>query len=152
MRTAANFLWFILNGFWMGLGWWVIGLFAALTIVGLPWARACFVIGQMAFLPFGREAIDRRELTGRNDLGTGALGTVGNIVWFVCAGAWLAIAHLVLGIANCITIIGIPFGIQHFKLAGLALFPVGKTIVTKGVAQEVRSLNAAKSVTGYRRR
>ena len=142
MRTAANFLWFILNGFWMGLCWWFFGLLAAITVVGLPWARACFVIGQMAFHPFGREAISRLELTGRDDLGTGGLGAVGNIIWFVFAGAWLALGHIVWGIANCITIIGIPFGIQHFKLASLALFPVGKTIVRKEVAQAARNDNA----------
>lgn len=135
MRTMANFLWFVLNGFWMGLGWWFLGLIAAVTIVGLPWARACFVIGQMAFLPFGREAISRRDLTGQDDLGTGAIGTLGNIVWFVCAGCWLALGHVLWGVANCVTIIGIPFGLQHFKLAGLALFPVGQAIVTREVAQ-----------------
>ena len=152
MRTAANFLWFILNGFWMGMGWWFFGLIAAVTIVGLPWARACFGSGQMAFLPFGREAISRRELTGHSDLGTGSLGTIGNIIWFVFAGAWLALAHIIWGIANCITIIGIPFGIQHFKLAGVALFPVGKTIVRKEVAQAARNDNAYATVAAHRNR
>jgi uncharacterized membrane protein YccF (DUF307 family) len=150
MRTLANFLWLILGGVWMGLGWWLFGCLAVVTIVGLPWARACFVIGQMAFLPFGREAINRRELTGRDDLGTGGLGVVGNVVWFVCAGCWLAIGHLVWGVANCLTIIGIPFGLQHFKLAGLALFPVGMTVVRTDVAQAVRFGNARTTVAGYR--
>ena len=131
MRTLANFLWLILGGFWMGLGWWLFGCLAVITIVGLPWARACFVIGQMAFLPFGREAVDRRVLTGRDDLGTGGLGLIGNVIWFVFAGVWLAIGHVILGVMNCLTIIGIPFGLQHFKLAGLALFPVSKTVVMR---------------------
>jgi uncharacterized membrane protein YccF (DUF307 family) len=152
MRTAANFLWFIFNGFWMGLGWWFFGFLAAVTIVGLPWARACFVIGQMAFLPFGREAVNRRDLTGYGDLGTGTLGALGNIVWFVCAGCWLALAHIAWGVANCLTIIGIPFGLQHFKLAGLALFPVGKTVVRTEVAQAVRNDRAYGTLASYRNR
>ena len=85
----------------------------------------------MAFLPFGREAVDRRVLTGRDDLGTGGLGLIGNVIWFVFAGVWLAIGHVIWGVMNCLTIIGIPFGLQHFKLAGLALFPVGKTVVMR---------------------
>lgn len=152
MRTAANFLWFILNGLWLGLGWWFFGLLAALTIVGLPWARACFVIGQMAFLPFGKEAISRKDLNGRDDLGTGGLGLLGNIVWFILAGIWLALGHIIWGIANCLTIIGIPFGIQHFKLAGLALFPVGKAIVSKEVAQVARKESAMAILASHRSR
>jgi uncharacterized membrane protein YccF (DUF307 family) len=151
MRMVANFLWFVLNGFWMGLGWWFFGAVAAITFVGLPWARACFVIGQMAFLPFGREAINRRDLTGRDDLGTGSIGVLGNIIWFACAGFWLALGHVLWGVANCITIIGIPFGLQHFKLAGLALFPVGQAIVTRDVAQAARDQRASATVRAYRK-
>src|SRR5262245_31339101 len=113
----------------MGVGWWLAGVLMAITIVGLPWARSCFVNGRLCFLPFGREAIDRKQLTGRGDLGTGLLGTIGNIVWFVFAGIWLTIGHLFAAIACFVTIIGIPFGIAHLKLAGLALAPVGKTVV-----------------------
>jgi uncharacterized membrane protein YccF (DUF307 family) len=115
----------------MGLGWWLAGIIMALTIVGLPWARSCFVIGELCFLPFGHEAVDRKKLTGRDDLGTGALGLVGNIIWFVLAGIWLAIGHLLAAIACFVTIIGIPFGIAHLRLAGLALAPVGKTVVER---------------------
>lgn len=131
MRTLGNILWFIFGGLWMGLGWWIAGLVAAITIVGLPWAKSCFVIGQFAFLPFGKEAVSRTVVTGAGDIGTGALGTLGNVVWFLCAGVWLAIGHLTTALALFITIIGIPFGWQHVKLAGLALAPVGKTIVRK---------------------
>ncbi|HEY6175566.1 MAG TPA: YccF domain-containing protein [Kofleriaceae bacterium] len=131
MRTIGNLIWLVLGGFWMGVAWWVAGLVMAISIVGLPWARACFVIGHLCFLPFGHEAIDRKQLTGRDDLGTGVLGTIGNIVWFVFAGIWLAIGHLVTAVTCFVTIIGIPFGIAHLKLAGLALAPVGKTIVDR---------------------
>lgn len=131
MRTLGNILWFIFGGLWMGLGWWIAGLIAAITIVGLPWAKSCFVIGQFAFLPFGKEAVSRTVVNGAGDIGTGVLGTIGNVVWFLCAGVWLAIGHLATALALFITIIGIPFGWQHVKLAGLALAPVGKTIVRK---------------------
>lgn len=100
-------------------------------MVGLPWAKACFVIGQFAFLPFSKEAVNRDSVTDKDDIGTGALGTLGNIVWFIFAGVWLAIGHLATALALFLTIIGIPFGVQHLKLAILALAPVGKTIVTK---------------------
>ncbi|MBY0237517.1 MAG: YccF domain-containing protein [Burkholderiaceae bacterium] len=131
MRTIGNILWLILGGFVMGLGWWLAGALAFITIVGIPWGRACFVIGQFAFLPFGREAVDRASVTGQLDIGTGPLGLLGNIIWFVFAGVWLAMGHLVSALACFITVIGIPFGIQHLKLAVLALMPIGKTIVTR---------------------
>ena len=131
MRTLGNLLWLIFGGFFMGLGWWLAGLVAAITIVGLPWAKACFVIGQFAFLPFGKEAVSRKDVTQQEDIGTGALGVVGNVIWFVLAGWWLAIGHLCSALACFVTIIGIPFGIQHIKLALIALAPIGKTIVSK---------------------
>jgi uncharacterized membrane protein YccF (DUF307 family) len=138
MGVIGNILWFIFGGFVMGLGWWLAGLLAAITIVGIPWAKACFVIGQFAFLPFGKEAISRKALTSKDDIGTGALGMIGNIVWFVLAGVWLAIGHLGSALLCFITIIGIPFGIQHLKLAALAMAPIGQTIVDKGVAGRAR--------------
>ena len=113
----------------MALGWWLAGVLCAITIVGLPWARSCFVIGSFSLWPFGQEAVSRRELSGRNDLGTGPLGLIGNVVWFVVAGWWLAIGHLASALACFVTIIGIPFGIQHIKLALIALAPVGMTVV-----------------------
>lgn len=131
MRTLGNVLWLIFGGFLMGLGWWLAGLIAAITIVGLPWAKACFVIGQFAFLPFGKEAVSRKQVMQQNDVGTGALGLAGNVIWFVLAGWWLAIGHLCSALACFVTIIGIPFGIQHIKLALIALAPIGKTIVSR---------------------
>lgn len=131
LRAIGNILWFILGGLVMGLAWWLIGLVAFITIIGIPWGRACFVIGQFTFLPFGREAVDRKLITGRDDLGTGALGLVGNIIWFILAGFWLAIGHITVALALCLTIIGIPFALQHLKLALLTLAPVGKVIVQR---------------------
>lgn len=131
MSAIGNFFWFVLGGVLMGLGWWLAGLLCAITIIGLPWAKACFVIGQFAFFPFGKEAVDRAVVNGVDDIGTGALGMVGNIIWFIFAGLWLALGHLASALCCFVTIIGIPFGIQHVKLAVLALAPIGKTIVDK---------------------
>ena len=142
MRTLGNLLWFVMGGVLMGLGWWLVGLLAFVTIVGIPWGKACFVIGQFAFWPFGKEAVSRDDLSGREDIGTGALGLIGNIIWFLLAGVWLAIGHVLSAAACFITIIGIPFGIQHLKLAGIALAPIGKTIVDKELAAAVRGENA----------
>jgi uncharacterized membrane protein YccF (DUF307 family) len=139
IRGLLNLLWFVLGGLVMGLGWWLAGLVAALTIVGIPWARACFVIGNFSFWPFGREAVSRRELTGSGDLGTGPLGLVGNVLWFLLAGWWLAIGHLGSALACFVTIVGIPFGLQHIKLALIALAPIGLAVVpierSKGLAR-----------------
>jgi uncharacterized membrane protein YccF (DUF307 family) len=134
MGFIGNVLWFVFGGFVMGLGWWLAGLLALVTIVGIPWAKACFVIGQFAFFPFGKVAISRKDLSKRDDIGTGALGFLGNVIWFIFAGVWLAIGHLLSALLCFITIIGIPFGYQHLKLARLALMPIGKTIVDKDTA------------------
>ncbi|MFZ5775752.1 MAG: YccF domain-containing protein [Thermodesulfobacteriota bacterium] len=150
MRAIGNFLWFILGGVFMGLAWWLAGMLAFVSIVGIPWGKACFVIGQFTFLPFGREAISRKELRNQDDIGTGGLGIVGNIVWFILAGCWLAIGHVCAAALNFITIIGIPFGIQHLKLAGIALAPIGKTIVSKEVAEAARRANAEAAVSALR--
>ncbi|HSN62864.1 MAG: YccF domain-containing protein [Azonexus sp.] len=151
MRTIGNFLWFILGGVIMGLAWWLVGLVALLTIVGIPWAKASFVIGQFSFFPFGKEAISRKELHQADDIGTGSLGLLGNIVWFIFAGIWLAIGHVVSAVSLALTIIGIPFAIQHLKLAGIALAPIGKTIVDKEVAEAARAANGAATAASLRR-
>lgn len=150
MRAIGNFLWFILGGVFMGLAWWLAGLIALVTIVGIPWAKACFVIGQFTFFPFGKEAISRRELNNQDDIGTGSLGTIGNILWFIFAGVWLAIGHIFSAICNFVSIIGIPFGIQHLKLAGIALAPIGKTIVSSEMAMVARRANAEASLNSMR--
>jgi len=151
MSAIGNLLWFILGGALMGLGWWLAGVLACITIVGIPWGKACFVIGQFAFLPFGKEAVSRRLLSGQDDVGTCSLGVVGNVLWFVFAGVWLAIGHVASAIACALTLIGIPFAVQHLKLAGIALAPIGKTIVSKEVAAAARRRDAEASVSARRR-
>jgi uncharacterized membrane protein YccF (DUF307 family) len=129
MNLILNLLWFILGGVWMGLAWLFAGVLMIITIVGIPWVGAAFNIASFSFWPFGRMAVDRRLLTGREDIGTGPLGLIGNIVWFLLAGWWLAIGHLTLALALAVTIIGIPFAFQHLKLAILAVAPIGQEIV-----------------------
>jgi uncharacterized membrane protein YccF (DUF307 family) len=129
LKTIFNLLWIVLGGLPMALGWWLVGLVSAISIVGLPWSRSCFVIGKFSLWPFGFEAINRRELSGRFDLGTGPMGLIGNVIWFLVAGWWLAIGHLTSALACFVSIFGIPFGIQHIKLALIAITPIGMTIV-----------------------
>ena len=129
ISALLNILWVVLGGFVMALGWWLAGLLCAITIIGLPWARSCFVIGSFSLWPFGQTAVNRRDLSGRGDLRTGPLGLRGNVLWVLVAGWWLAIGHLSSALACFITIVGIPFGIQHIKLALIALAPVGMTVV-----------------------
>ncbi len=131
LSLIGNVLWFVCGGLIMGLLWWAFGVLAIITIVGIPWAKACFVIGQFTLWPFGKEAVSRDSISGVDDIGTGVLGTLGNVVWLLAAGIWLAIAHLSAALCLFVTIIGIPFGIQHMKLALVALMPIGKTIVNK---------------------
>jgi uncharacterized membrane protein YccF (DUF307 family) len=124
-----NAAWFVLGGLFAGLAWILAGVIMAITIIGIPWARSCFVIARYTFWPFGHDIVSREEAFGRPDLGTGALGTIGNIIWFVLAGWWLAVMHIVAAAGLAVTIIGIPFAWAHVKLALASLFPVGKTVV-----------------------
>ena len=129
MSLLLNVLWIVFGGFWMAVGWLFAAVIMAVTIIGIPWAHAAINIAFYTLLPFGHTVVDREELTGRASLGTGPLGVVGNLVWFVFAGWWLALAHLVTAFFLAITIIGLPFAWAHLKLAGLALWPIGKAIV-----------------------
>ena len=124
-----NILWIVLGGLWMALAWAVAAVLMAITIVGLPWTRAAFNIASYTLLPFGQKAVSRAEYSGSKDVGTGPLGFLGNIVWLVLAGWWLALGHLITAVLLAVTIIGIPFAWAHLKLAGIALWPIGKIIV-----------------------
>jgi uncharacterized membrane protein YccF (DUF307 family) len=138
LSLLLNILWVVFGGWWMALGWLVAALVMAITIIGLPWARAAFNIAWYALLPFGQTVVARDDYTGRGDLGTGPLGTLGNLVWLVLAGWWLALGHLFTAVALAITIIGLPFAWAHLKLALLALWPIGRTVVTIDEAREHR--------------
>lgn len=129
MRLLLNILWFILGGWLSGLLWFLAGVLLAITIVGLPWSQAAFRIGGFSFWPFGRQVVAREVIRPGGDLGTGPLGLLLNVVWFVLGGWYLALHHIALGVGLCVTIIGIPFGWQHLKLAMISLAPVGKDVV-----------------------
>ena len=146
MRTLGNILWFLLGGAIMGLSWMIISLICFITIIGIPWGRACFVIGKFSFWPFGLEAIERSLVSEGKDVGSGAFGVVGNIIWFIFAGFGLALTHIFFALSSFLTIVGIPFGIQHVKLAGLAILPIGKTIVPKDVAVAARKAHIDRVV------
>jgi uncharacterized membrane protein YccF (DUF307 family) len=129
MSLILNILWFIFGGFISGLAWLLAGVLLAITIVGLPWSLAAFRIAGFSCAPFGRHVVPRHTITGRADLGTGPLGLVMNVVWVLLAGWWLALHHVVIAIAQMVTIIGIPFGLQHLKLALISFAPIGQDVV-----------------------
>ena len=129
VSILLNILWLLSGGLWMALGWMVAAVVMAITIVGLPWARAAFNIAAYTLLPFGQRAVRRDLLTGQSDIGTGPLGLIGNLMWLLLAGWWLALAHIVTACILAVTIIGIPFAWAHVKLAGIALWPIGRVIV-----------------------
>lgn len=134
MRLILNILWIVTGGIWMAAAWLFAAVVLAVTIVGLPWSAAALRIAAYSLLPFGHQAIPRAELTGGGELKSGPLGVLGNVVWFVLAGWWLALGHLVAAFILACTIIGIPFAWAHLKLAGLAMWPIGMIIVPNEVA------------------
>ena len=131
LSLLLNLIWLVFGGGLLAIGWFFIGVIMAITVILLPWARAAFEIGGYTLWPFGREAVDRRLVTGREDIGTGGLGFIGNIIWFLAAGWWLALGHVFAGIACALTIIGLPLAVAHFKLVRISLAPIGMTVITK---------------------
>jgi len=121
LNFLLNVLWLIFGGLLAAVAWVVAAVIMAITIIGLPWCFAAFRIALYTFLPFGSEMRSRPD--------AGVLSVLGNIVWFVLAGWWLAIIHLILALGLALTIIGIPFAWAHLKLAAIALWPIGKAIV-----------------------
>jgi uncharacterized membrane protein YccF (DUF307 family) len=122
MRVIGNVIWFVLAGVWLAIGYVLAGIISFILIITIPFGVASFRLAGYALWPFGRSVV--RKPTA------GVLTVIGNVIWFVVAGWWLALLHLVAGLLLCITIIGIPFGVASFKMAGLALFPLGKDIVS----------------------
>ncbi len=122
MRLILNVIWLVLAGVWLALGYLLAAILLAITIIGLPFAKQALKLAGYALWPFGRTLVQ----SGTRHKG---VSVVGNILWFVLAGWWLALEHLFVGIALCLTIIGIPLGIGAFKMAGAALVPFGREIV-----------------------
>lgn len=142
LSFVLNVVWVLTGGFWMAVGWVLAGVLMVITIIGIPWARSAFTLAYYTLLPFGQTAVRRDNFRGREDLGTGPLGTLGNLVWFVLAGWWLALGHLLTAAGLAITIIGLPFAWAHLKLAGLALWPIGTEVVPADTADRWRQMSA----------
>jgi uncharacterized membrane protein YccF (DUF307 family) len=121
MRLLLNIIWLVLCGFWMALGYLLAGVVCCILIITIPFGLASFRIANYALWPFGRTVVDR------GDAGVGS--ALGNVIWFIFAGLWLAIGHILTGVALCVTIIGIPLGLANFKLVPVSLMPLGKEIV-----------------------
>jgi uncharacterized membrane protein YccF (DUF307 family) len=129
VSLILNVLWIIFGGLWMAVGWLIAAVIMAITIVGLPWARAAVRIAAYTLFPFGQTVVSRAAVTGRDDIGTGPIGMIGNLIWPIFAGWWLALAHVVTAFCLAVTIIGIPFAWAHLKLARFALWPIGQVVV-----------------------
>jgi uncharacterized membrane protein YccF (DUF307 family) len=139
LSLILNVLWILTGGAWMALAWLIAAVIMAITIMGIPWARAAFNIANYTLIPFGRVAISREEAHGREDIGTGPLGAIGNLIWLILAGWWLALGHIITAIGLAITIIGIPFAWAHLKFVPISLWPIGKMIVTSEEADALRA-------------
>lgn len=138
LNLLLNILWILTGGLWMAAGWLIAAVVMAITVVGLPWARSAWNIALYTLLPFGHTVLPRDQVTGEEDLGTSPLGVIGNLIWLLLAGWWLALGHVITGLGLVITIIGIPFGWAHFKLALLSLWPIGRTVVATEEARLLR--------------
>ena len=121
MRLLLNIIWVVLCGFWMAIGYVIAGIVCCILIITIPFGIASFRIAGFALWPFGRTVVSKPM--------AGAPSFIGNVIWFIFAGLWLAIAHFVTGIALCITIIGIPLALANFKMIPVSLAPLGKDIV-----------------------
>jgi uncharacterized membrane protein YccF (DUF307 family) len=122
VRLLLNILWLVLAGIWMFVAYAIAGVVLCITIIGIPFGLQAFKLSGYALWPFGRALVPSAT---RHK----GLSVIGNILWLILAGWWLALGHLVTGIILCITIIGIPLGVASFKMAGAALVPFGKEIV-----------------------
>jgi uncharacterized membrane protein YccF (DUF307 family) len=129
MRVLLNIIWFVLAGLWMAIGYALAALICFVLIITIPFGIASLRIALFALWPFGKTVVKRAD--------AGLASGIGNIVWFVLCGSWLALAHLVSGVVLCLTIIGIPLGLANFKLIPVSLLPLGREIVS---VEQARSL------------
>ena len=120
MRTLGNVVWIVFGGIWTAIGWWLAGIVFYISIVGIPLGRQAFKMARLTLAPFGKEI----------EFGGGAPSLVANAFWVVLIGFWEAVAYVVYGALLCVTIVGIPFGMQLFKMAKLSLLPFGAQVVT----------------------
>ncbi len=130
ISLLLNVLWLVFGGIWMAAGWLLAALIMAITIIGIPFAVAAVRIAQYTLLPFGYTNVPRDRRGQPETIGTGPLGFLANLLWLLLAGWWLALGHLITALGLAVTIIGLPFAWAHLKLAGLALWPLGREIVS----------------------
>ena len=150
MRFIGNIIWFVFGGWYLALGWILGAIIFAISIIGLPITRAAIEMAKMSAFPFGKDVvhireIDQKEMSGTTAI-TGTIGFIANILWVLSFGWALFLMYIAAGIITCITIIGIPFGIQAFKLAGISFWPVGRRVVTKEMAVTLRQRAASKTL------
>lgn len=134
MRTLLNIIWVVFGGLWLALGYVLAGIVACLLIITIPWGIAAFRLASFALWPFGRTIVANPT--------AGAASTVGNVVWIIVFGWWLALGHLTTGVAQCLTIVGIPLGLANFKLIPVSLVPMGKDIVPVGSSPAATPIGA----------
>ncbi len=127
MRLLLNIIWFVFEGVWIAIGYTIAALICFVLIITIPFGVASLRIAAFALWPFGRTVVPRAD--------AGVASGIGNVLWFLLCGWWLAIAHLVSGVLMCLTIIGIPLGLASFKLIPVSLFPLGREIVSVGEAR-----------------
>jgi len=132
MRTVLNIVWLVLSGFWLAVGYALAGVVMMLLVVTIPFGIAAFRLAGFVLWPFGRTVVRKPS--------AGAASGIGNVIWFVLAGVWIAIGHVVTAVALFVTIIGIPLAIANLKLAAVALAPLGKEIVD---SRDPRAAHAA---------
>lgn len=143
MRTVLNILNFFLGGFMTTLAWILATVMSVVFIITLPLTRSCWEIAKLSLVPYGNEAVHVDELDpSRRNVIMNTGGTLLNIVWLMLFGWWLCVMHILAGITQCLTIIGIPVGIANFKIAAIALWPVGRRVVSVETAQAAREANA----------
>ena len=141
MRVLLNVIWLVFGGLWLALGYAVVGIVMCILIITIPFGIAAFRIALFCIWPFGRTLIRRGD--------AGAASVIGNVIWFILAGWWLAIGHLVTGVLMCLTIIGIPLGLANFKLIPVSLTPFGREIVDIDEAERL-GLSTDVAVSGRR--
>jgi len=123
VKTLLNIIWFVLAGLWLAIGYVLAGVICCVLIVTIPWGIASFRLANYAAWPFGREVINKPR--------SGCLTLIGNVIWLIVAGWWMALLHVITGVLLCITVVGIPLGVANFKMIGISLTPLGKEIVAR---------------------
>lgn len=149
MALILNILNFVLGGFAVTFGWLFTTIISAVLIITLPYSRSCWEITKMSLMPFGNDVIHIKYLEPTGNI-SNSLGSILNVIWFILFGWWLCLMHIFCGITQCLSLIGIPTGLAHFKLVGISLFPVGQRVVSKELAQLARSQQAEKEFNRYR--